>query len=121
MHEMAIADSLVNHVLEAVRAQDVIRIESVEVEVGVLQLVVPEALQVAFSVVTEGTLAAGATLKLVEVPAAAVCRQCAREFEPAVDDYLCPGCGKADVRIEVGNDIVLRSVVCQTKDSVSVP
>ena len=121
MHELTIASSLVDHLLDLARQQAVTRIEEVEVEVGVLRQVVPEPLQMAFAAATEGTLAQGATLKLVEVSAAAECQQCACRFQPAFDDYLCPGCGQADVRIVAGHDIVLKSVVCQTEQGATVP
>lgn len=121
MHEMSIAASLIEHVLEVGRQQHATRIAEVEVQVGVLQLIVPEALELAFSAVTEGTPAEGATLKLVEVPAAAECRQCGQRFEPAIDDYLCPRCQQADVRITAGREIVLATVVCETDEGVPAP
>ena len=119
MHEMSIATSLADSLLELARQQHAARIEAVELEVGALRLVVPEALQMAFTAVTAGTLAEGATLKLLEVPAVAECRQCAARFEPTIDNYLCPHCHEADVQIVAGNDIVLKSVVCQTRDCPS--
>ena len=60
MHEMSIAASLIEHVLEVGRQQRATRIAEVELQVGVLQLIVPEALELAFSAVTEGTPAEGA-------------------------------------------------------------
>ena len=115
---MSIAVSLVDQLLELARQQRACRIEEVELETGVLQQVVPEALELAFKVASEGTVADGATLKLVEVPAVAECRPCGHRFEPAIDDYRCPRCERADVRIVAGNDIVLKTVVCQTGDGV---
>ncbi|MFH1748717.1 MAG: hydrogenase maturation nickel metallochaperone HypA [Planctomycetota bacterium] len=119
MHEMSIAASLVEHVLSEARQQQAVWVQEVEVQIGVLQLVVPEALEMAFSAITEGTLAAGATLKIVPVPARARCRQCEQCFEPAVDDYLCPKCQLADVEIVGGREIVLTTIVCETQDSLA--
>lgn len=116
MHEMSIATSLIEHVLAAVADHEVVRIEEVEVEVGVLQQVVPEALQMAFEAVTAGTLAEGATLRIREVPVEAECRACGQRFAAALDQYQCPQCAEADVRILAGKDIVLRNVVCQTQE-----
>ena len=119
MHEMAIATSLVDSLLEIAQQQDVARIEAVEVEIGALQLVVPEALELAFTAATADTMAEGAALKLVEVPAAAECRECGCGFQPTVDSFLCPQCQQADVRIVAGNDIILKSMVCQTRERAS--
>jgi hydrogenase nickel incorporation protein HypA/HybF len=114
MHETLIATSLVDSLLELARAENLQRIEAVELEVGVLRQVVPEALKLAFEAAAAGTLADGASLRIVEIPAQAECQRCGHRFPVALDDYLCPACGQADARIVAGNDIILKNVVCQT-------
>ena len=121
MHEMSIAVSLIDRVLEAARPHGASRIEEIEVEVGVLRQVVFEALEMAFTAVSEGTLAEAAVLKLTEIPASAECRSCGHRFPVAVDQYLCPQCNRADVEIVGGDDIVLRTITCQTEKDASVP
>ena len=121
MHEMAIAANLVEHVVEVAQRNRARLVEEVEVEVGVLQQVVPEALTLAFTVAAAGTVAEGARLKLTEVKAVAECRGCGQRFEATIDNYLCQACQRADVRIVAGNDIVLKSVVCQIDDGVPSP
>jgi hydrogenase nickel incorporation protein HypA/HybF len=119
MHEMAIAASVVEHVLDVARRSGAVRVTVVELEIGALQLVVPEALQMAFEAATQGTLAEGAELKIIFVPAAAECRHCATRFEPHIDNYLCPNCQQADVRLVAGNDILLKSLDCETTQSAA--
>lgn len=121
MHEMSIAMKLVDHLLEVARQHDAQRVEQVEVEIGILQQVLPEALEMAFSAATMGTIAQDAVLKLSEVPALVECRSCKQRFEPEINDYLCPRCRRADARIVAGNDIVLKSIVCQTEESAIEP
>ncbi len=121
MHEMAIATELLAQTLSAVEAHaDQASpqpgneyIEEVEVEVGLMRLVVPEALELAWQVACEGTAAEGARITITETPLAARCRSCGRTFEPTIDDYLCPDCNEADVEILAGNDIVLKTVTCR--------
>lgn len=112
MHEMSIADSVLSSVLAAAEGCGARRVERVELDVGQMRLVVPEALQMAWEVISEDTIAAGSELVVVEVPMQARCRECGRKFAPRIDDYLCPGCGQADVDILGGDDIILKSVVC---------
>jgi hydrogenase nickel incorporation protein HypA/HybF len=120
MHEMSIAASMLDVVLQAAEQAGATRVEAVEVEVGALKLVVPEVLQVAWEAVRADTLADGAVLRIEEIPARAECRQCGRQFEPDIAySFLCPGCNRADVRIVRGNDIVLRSVICEVDGAPS--
>jgi hydrogenase nickel incorporation protein HypA/HybF len=115
MHEMAIAASMLDGVVRAAEQAGAVRVEAVEVEIGAMRQVVPEALQMAWAAVRADTLADGATLRIEEIPAQAECRRCERRFEPDIDwSFLCPHCNRADVRIVGGNDIVLRSITCQT-------
>lgn len=116
MHEMAIATSIVEQAVAAAREAGAVAIETVEVEIGRMRLVVPEALEVAFTCASEGTMAEGAKLSIIEVAMLAECRSCGRQFTPEIDLYVCPGCGEADARIIAGNDMILRSLTCRTPD-----
>jgi hydrogenase nickel incorporation protein HypA/HybF len=121
MHEMAIANDLIQQILSAARENKATRIVDVELEVGVQRLIVPEAMELAFEVLSRGTVAEGAGLKLVEIPAAAQCRACGLRFEPRIDYYVCPRCGEADVDLVAGNDIVLKSLSCETEEEAAEP
>ncbi len=116
MHELSIAESVVECVLSVAEDNGATCVEAVEIEVGVLRLVVPEALAEAFVALSEGTLAAGAELTITEVPASARCRLCGEVFQPEVGNFLCPKCFQADVQIGSGNDIILKAIVCQSGD-----
>ena len=96
------------------------RIVDVEVCCGVMQQVVPEAMQMAFEALSEGTPAAGATLKITEEAMVANCRGCGASFAPQIDDFTCPRCGVADAELVAGRDIVLRTIVCETEDEATV-
>ena len=119
MHEMSIANAILFETFLAVGAHAgaaELEVEQVEVTIGELQQVVGEALLMAWDAVTEGTPMHGARLVTTETDAEARCRQCGETFAPAIDDYLCPACGVANVEILAGNDIVLAAVVCRTEE-----
>ena len=114
MHELSIATGLMEQVAAAAAEHGVTRVEALQVSIGAMRQVVPEALAMAFEVVSEGTVAAGAALEIVEEPIRARCRECGREFTCRVGEFVCPGCGQADVELTMGNDIVLTSMTCTT-------
>lgn len=115
MHEMSIATSLMDQLERLAEEQAVVRITEVEVVCGVMQQIVPEALQLAFEAVSADTVAAGAVLTIVEEGLVARCQSCGRQYEPAIDDFRCPACGTANPELLAGRDIVLRSVGCETE------
>ena len=110
MHEMSIAVELLELVLAAAEPHGPLRVRGVSVRIGAMRLVVPEALQFAWRQICAGTQADGAELELSEVPLRVRCRQCAAEYQPEIDDFLCPRCRQADVDILEGNDIILESL-----------
>lgn len=113
MHELSIATELIRCVLAAAEQHGARRVESIDVEVGPMQQVVVEALEMAFEIVSEGTIAEGASLHVTKTALTATCRECGHAFEPSLDNFLCPQCGQADVDITAGNDIVLTSLSCE--------
>lgn len=117
MHEFSIATSLLEQLLRIGAEQRATRVVQVELRCGVTRQIVPEALELAFAAVSADTLAAGATLHVVTEPLRAACRSCQREFAAAIDDYRCPACGRADVVLVGGHDIVLQTVVCETAEA----
>lgn len=119
MHELSLATSLSTQLLRIAAEQRATRIVAVEVVCGEMQQVVPEALRLAFEVVMEGTVAAGAELTITEERLAARCRACGHHYHPTIVDFLCPACQAADAELIGGRDIVLKSVVCETAEQVS--
>ncbi len=116
MHEMSIAVSLVEQLERLIEQHAATRVVEVEVECGVMQQVVPEALQLAFVAATAETAADGAVLRIIERKIVAQCRACGTRFDAEIDDYLCRQCGAADADVLAGRDIVLKTVVLETAD-----
>jgi hydrogenase nickel incorporation protein HypA/HybF len=107
MHELSIMQSALELACERAAAAGATRIHALTLRVGVLSGVVPEALEFAFEVAREGTLAEGATLTIERVPVSAVCEPCRAPF--ASDDVIphCPRCGAFASRVESGHELEL--------------
>ena len=116
MHEMSIAVGLMDQVLDVAKSNQLIRIDSVEIETGYLRQVIPEVMLEAFNAVKQDTIAESATLKIREIKPLAECQICQKNFAPEPDNFLCPKCQKADTKILQGNDIILKSVVGDHKE-----
>lgn len=106
MHELSIAQSVVDAVCE--RAGDK-RVRSVRLEVGKLCAVVPDSLLFCFDVVTAGTRAEGADLRIDQIPTSGRCRVCGTVFAPP-DIFLICVCGSADVEVLAGRELRILSM-----------
>ena len=74
------------------------------------QLVEVEALRFAFPLVMEGTIAAGAELRIEIEPAECHCAVCAAPFPAPQGCCDCPRCGTISLRLLRGRDLRLLSL-----------
>ena len=110
MHELAIADAVVGIVSRHAGGR---RVAAVEVQVGHLRQVVPDALAFAFTLVAEGTDAEGAELVMEEVPAAGICRACGFESEWSGFPLACAACGGLDVELVRGEELLVDALTME--------
>ena len=116
MHEMSLAQSLVRRVEAEASKARLIKVTSVDVQVGTLQAVEPELLQEAFRAAASGTRSEGADLRVAPVRAEACCLICGEVYEPKWADFQCPACGLAEPQILKGRDMVLSAVTGEQVD-----
>jgi hydrogenase nickel incorporation protein HypA/HybF len=110
VHELSIAEAIV---AIASRHADGARVERVEVKVGHLRQVVPDALGFAFELVTAGTPLEGAELVFEEVPAAGRCRACGAETDFLELPLACGGCGGFDLELLRGEELLVDALVLE--------
>jgi hydrogenase nickel incorporation protein HypA/HybF len=102
VHELSIAQSLVEIADRHAGGRSVMR---VEVKVGRLRQVVPDALDFAFELVAQGTPVEGAELVLEDVPAAGVCASCGSETPLPELPLACRHCGSLHVEVTQGEEL----------------
>jgi hydrogenase nickel incorporation protein HypA/HybF len=94
MHELSIAEDIIEISEGQARAQNSRRIRTIKLRLGEFTTIVSEALQFSFEIARQGTLAADATLEIETVPMVARCGACGRIAKPLREICLiCPECG----------------------------
>lgn len=110
MHEVSIAQALMDQIVGICQREGAQRVLRATITVGSLSGVDPGALEFAFPIVAQNTVAQDAQLVIQRVSARFSCRTCGAQTEPATPFPLCPDCGSADVIIEGGKDLILNTV-----------
>ena len=77
MHEMSLAEGVLQLVEDTARRESARCVKLVVLEIGRLSSVEPEAIRFCFEAVTHGSIAQGAALEIVNVPGAGWCMRCA--------------------------------------------
>lgn len=111
MHELSIAQRVIELVADQVRAAGAVRATAVTLRIGALSCVHEDALRFSFGLVCEGTPAAGAELRIVAVPVTIWCAACGREVAlPGIQKFACPICGTLSGDIRAGRELDLESI-----------
>ena len=92
MHEMAIAEGIIDVALDTLKVNEGTIIHAIQVQIGALSGVEPEALHFCFDAVTQGTAAEGAKLEIETIPMKGRCLDCDREFSMEQYRHVCPHC-----------------------------
>lgn len=110
MHELSVAQHLVEVVTEALGDAPP-HVVAVQVSVGPLSGVVPQALRFAWEPATSGTLLHGSSLDVEEVRATVYCTRCGTERElQDVTCVRCPVCSTPTPRVIRGRELEVTSV-----------
>jgi hydrogenase nickel incorporation protein HypA/HybF len=106
MHEVSIAQGLLDIAIEHCTRQGYEGIESIKVKIGKASGVMPDSLLFAFEAMKIGTLAEKASLTIDEIPVSGFCNSCNSNFT-VEDAYVisCPNCGNMSLRIETGREL----------------
>lgn len=113
MHEMSIAMSIVELAASAARAQGAKAIDSIEVEIGTLAGVMPEALEFCFAAAARDTLAQGAQLKIRSIPAKGKCLECSSQCDMESWALPCPRCGGLLLNLSEGRELRLLAITIE--------
>ncbi len=119
MHELSIAQSLLDIVLSEAQAHGVTRVVRVGVRLGAFTNLVPDSLRFCFDLIKENTVAAQAELMLTEVPSAGLCHDCGQEIDMAEPVFKCPACGSDQVEMTQGRELLVDFI--ETEDPEAQP
>lgn len=116
MHELSIAQSLLEIVLEEGGRHGLGYVKVIRLQVGALASVVPESLTFCFDLVSADTIAAGASLEIETIPVVSRCGTCNIPFEVVNHVFLCPQCGEPTLELVSGRELSILSIEGESGD-----
>lgn len=110
MHEMSLAEGILQIIGDAARSRKFARVTTVRLEIGRLAAVDPEALSFCFDAVVRGSCADGARLDILPVPGSGWCMNCGRSVNLAALYDPCPECGGSKVQTTGGTEMRVKDL-----------
>jgi len=106
MHELSIAVSMVERIIEESESRGGLQVEAVHLKLGVLSGVDKNALAFSYEIACEGTFLVGSRLVIEMVPLLIYCETCKTERTPeSIHQIYCPDCHTPAQKIIRGREL----------------
>ena len=111
MHEVSVAQNIVEIVILESEKAKAEKITQVILSIGELAGIENEALLFAWDMVTKNSIAEGSSLVIEDIPGLAECQGCKQQFP--TDDYfaVCDKCGDFKTDIIKGKELQVNSII----------
>jgi len=110
MHEMSLAQNILDIALKAASANRVKKILRITIRAGQLRGIVPEQLKFCFGFVAKESIAEEAELVVNSLPIRARCGRCTETFFVKEYSFVCPACGNPKVDVVQGMELLVENI-----------
>jgi hydrogenase nickel incorporation protein HypA/HybF len=110
MHELSVAQSILDIVQHHVPEEERRAVRSVRVTLGAQSGVVRDSLEFCYSALIAETPLSASVLVIEERPFLLRCNDCKREYANDAGTILCPVCGGIDTTILSGTELLVTAV-----------
>lgn len=107
MHEASIVNNIIDLVQESVPPKELYLLDTIEIRMGKMCNVLPEALEFCFRSFIEHTPLEHLKLIIEEMNINIYCRDCTDIFESSDFIFNCPRCGSSNMEIIGGDELMI--------------
>ncbi len=119
MHEMSVAQNIIEIVKESIVHEGGAKVRTVRLKVGEFAGIVPESLEFCFNSLIDGTSLQGASLSIDYIPLLARCNTCNTLSRLEYGFFVCRTCGSRDIKMVSGTE--LQVVDIELADDMGIP
>ena len=115
MHEMALAQGILQIALDYAARENTARIGTIGLKIGEMSGVEEESLRTSWHIVSAKTCADGAKLKITRVPLVGRCHLCGVERPVKNYNFWCPDCHNGVLKIISGREMQVEYLEVEDK------
>jgi hydrogenase nickel incorporation protein HypA/HybF len=105
MHELAIAQNILEIVQQSVPEEQAPWVRWIRMRIGPLSGVVADSLEFCFSAIISDTKMRQARLAIEQAPMVSRCKNCQHEFQMEDLTFLCPTCESSNLELISGKEL----------------
>jgi len=118
MHELSIASSIINIILDEVPPKEQAGVRVVGLKIGSLSGILPDALEFGFDAIKLETPLSTAKLVIEEVPLLGKCNSCHKSFPVRDMIFACPHCHSTSIKIRQGEELEISYIEIDEKELI---
>ncbi|OAM96585.1 hydrogenase nickel incorporation protein HypA/HybF [Pelosinus fermentans] len=107
MHEMSIAQGILDIVLKTAAEHNAVKISCIKLLIGQMTQVEPESLKFGFAALAANTIADSAVVDITIIPLVGKCNSCGQQFTVERYSFLCPLCHSANILVVSGRELAV--------------
>lgn len=117
MHELAVTQSILEIALRHAEIQKAKRITDLFIVMGEWTSTVDDSIQFYWDMISDGTIAVGATLHFRRIPVEILCLDCGITYTPNSRELLCPNCASMRIKVKSGEEFYLEAIEVESNDN----
>ena len=110
MHELSIAQSILDIVNQHLPVGNTTHVKSIKVKIGKLSNVLPDSLRFCFEAITKDSDFENTQLILNIIPITIKCNDCTKLTENNDYVFSCPSCDSNNINVTAGNDLNIEEI-----------
>ena len=110
MHELSLAENVLQIIENAAMEQKFSRVKTVWLEIGQLSCVEKEAMHFCFDAIMRDSIAAQAKLEIIDIAGQGCCEECACVAPLATLYEACPNCGRYSMKVTAGDTMRIKEL-----------
>jgi hydrogenase nickel incorporation protein HypA/HybF len=115
MHELPVTESILEITLRHARGANAVGVTDVYLVIGQLSSIIDDSVQFYWDMISEGTIAEGASLHFKRVQAELLCRSCGESYRIEGEQLACQRCGSSQIEIVAGREFYVDSIDVETE------
>ncbi|MFC2118542.1 hydrogenase maturation nickel metallochaperone HypA [Bacteroidota bacterium] len=113
MHELSIAMNIIDIAEEYLEKAGASKVFEIDIEIGELSGVIPEALEFAMNHAVKDSVLDNAKIKIIHIRGIAKCKLCSAEFAMKEPYTPCPECSEYNSDIITGKEMRVKSLIVE--------
>lgn len=108
MHEMSIAQNIIEIVDETLSKNDGGKLKEIVVDIGELIAVVPDSLHFCYQALVQDTIFQDSKLTINIIPIRINCNSCKKVSQINKYSFYCPECDSSNIKVIAGEELKIR-------------